>query len=230
MISVVTGTYNHEKTISKLFHSLEDQTYKNFEWIVCDDGSTDGTWDLIKSFFHKSIFPMEAFQQMNKGMRLSMSLNNGLRHAKGNIVYIVMGDSYLDNDTLAKLNTEYIQGSAGSTVRKNVDDNGHFKSTDWRVLDLPLETISLKGKQFPWTYLTGNGMLVDNKVLKAIGYWPEEYEGYGRDDWSVFLRLYKIGVPLYMYNTITINHVYHGEGSPDNKKNVELFINEVKNL
>lgn len=224
MISIVTATYNHEKTLPKLFDSICAQRYTNFEWIVCDDGSTDDTWKMIKKYQDLKIFHMEGFQQINRGMRLSMNLNNGLRHAKGNIIFIVMGDTYLDSDTLEILDREFIVGSAGSGVRINVDDAGVFKSMDWRIGDFPLHTtVDLKGIEHKFSYLTGNSMIVDAKALKEIGYWPEEYEGYGRDDWAVFLRLQRLGVPLYMYNQVRVNHVYHGEGSKDSPKNIKLF-------
>lgn len=228
MISIVTATYNHEKTLPKLYNSILSQKYRNFEWIVCDDGSKDKTWELIKRYQDLKCFPMEGFQQINKGMRLSMNLNNGLRHAQGNIIFIVMGDSYLEDDTLQVLDREYIAGSAGSGVRKNVDEHGVYKSLDWRLFDIMQGiTLPLKGYTNPFSYLTGNSMIVDRLALKEIGYWPEEYEGYGRDDWSVFLRLSRIGVPLYMYNQVYINHVYHGEGSPDSPKNIKLFEKEL---
>ena len=229
MISIVTATYNHEKTLPKLFRSICSQKYKNFEWIVCDDGSTDNTWDLVKEYQDLKIFPMEGFQQINRGMRLAMNLNNGLRHAEGNIIFIVMGDSYLDDNTLEILDREYIQGSAGSGVRINVDEHGDYKSMDWRIGNFQLDTtIDLKGIEHKFSYLTGNSMIVDKQALKQIGYWPEEYKGYGRDDWAVFLRLQRLGIPLYMYNQVRINHVYHGEGSIDSKNNVELFEKELK--
>lgn len=228
MISIVTATYNHEKTLPKLFNSICAQKYKNFEWIVCDDGSKDKTWELVKYYQDLKCFHMEGIQQINRGMRLSRNLNNGLRHAQGNIIFIVMGDSYLDNNTLEILDREYIPKSAGSGVRVNVDDQGLYKSMDWRIGDFPLDTtIDLKGIEHKFSYLTGNSMVVDPYALKQIGYWPEEYEEYGRDDWCVFLRLQRLGVPLYMYNQVRVNHVYHGEGSPDSPKNVKLFEKEL---
>ena len=43
MITVFTPTYNRERTLRRLYKSLKNQTVKNFEWIVVDDGSSDGT-------------------------------------------------------------------------------------------------------------------------------------------------------------------------------------------
>ncbi|RLB83746.1 MAG: hypothetical protein DRH17_00910 [Deltaproteobacteria bacterium] len=232
-ISVVTGTYNHIKLLPKLYQSLKNQTYKHFEWIICDDGSNDGTWELIQDYASEDW--VEGFAQTNKGMRLARSLNNGIRHAKGNPVFFVMGDSYLDVDTLEKLAQSYIPQSAGSGLRRHVNEDGSFHSWEWRYRkNLDGLIVKLKAcitdqnvKIHPFAHLTGNSMIVSKEHLEKIGYWPEEYEGYGRDDLTVFLRLERLGVELYMYNNIIINHVWHGEGGADNPKNIELFEKEL---
>ena len=43
MITILTPTYNRENNLPKLYESLVKQTDKNFEWLVIDDGSTDGS-------------------------------------------------------------------------------------------------------------------------------------------------------------------------------------------
>lgn len=48
--SIITPTYNRAKTLPRLYESIKNQTFKNFEWIVGDDGSTDDTENLIKGF------------------------------------------------------------------------------------------------------------------------------------------------------------------------------------
>ena len=50
MITVFTPTYNRGYIIQQLYDSLILQSYKNFEWLVIDDGSTDDTEELFKSF------------------------------------------------------------------------------------------------------------------------------------------------------------------------------------
>jgi len=49
LVSVYTGTYNTGDYLHDTYQSLRDQTYSNWEWIVVDDGSTDGTWDELVS-------------------------------------------------------------------------------------------------------------------------------------------------------------------------------------
>ena len=48
MITIFTPTYNRKKTLPKLYKSLKNQNDKDFEWLIVDDGSSDGTDKLIE--------------------------------------------------------------------------------------------------------------------------------------------------------------------------------------
>jgi glycosyltransferase involved in cell wall biosynthesis len=67
LISVFTATYNRKHTLRRLFDSLEKQTFKNFEWVVVDDGSSDGTDALIKEFSQTASFSIVYVWQENGG-------------------------------------------------------------------------------------------------------------------------------------------------------------------
>jgi GT2 family glycosyltransferase len=232
MISVITNTYNNSKKVYRLYQSLLDQDYKNFEWIVTDDGSSDDTWEIIRDIHKEKRLPMEGFSQTHDEMRLGRSINRGINIAQGNLLFFVMGDSFLNKDTLSMLDHYYIDGTAGSGVRINVNPDDSFHSIDWRIerrQEYTQKVVDVSGFSAAWTYITGNSFIVDRELLKSVGNWPEEYRGYGREDWAMFMRLLKKGVKLYMYNTVFINHYYH-EGQPDSKLNVELFKKECEQL
>jgi len=159
-------------------------------------------------------------------MRLSRSINAGLRRAKGNIIFVVFGDTFLHPDVIFDIKSDFKYGSAGCALRRNVNKNKEFVSWDWRIAtneDLLHRIIELGAT--PWKQLCGNGMLVERDALKSIGYWPEEYEGYGREDWCIYMRLKRMGLSMYMYNSIIINHFAHSEGK-DNPSNVARFDKE----
>lgn len=54
MITIITPTYNRKYIITKCYDSLVNQTNKDFEWLVIDDGSTDHTEELINKFIDES--------------------------------------------------------------------------------------------------------------------------------------------------------------------------------
>ena len=49
-LTVFTPTYNRQDMLGRVYDSLKEQTNKDFEWLIVDDGSTDGTEDVVKGF------------------------------------------------------------------------------------------------------------------------------------------------------------------------------------
>lgn len=90
MISVIIPVFNREETIKRALESVFNQTYKDFEVIVIDDGSTDKTLSLAKEF------PVEIITQKNHGV--SHARNRGIEKARGE--YIALLDS--DDEWLPK--------------------------------------------------------------------------------------------------------------------------------
>lgn len=86
-LSVVLSTYNDEKYIGKTIESILNQTYPYFEFIIVNDGSTDGTLEIIKSFKDERIVLID---KPNSG--LPDSLNQGFAKAKYNWVARMDGD------------------------------------------------------------------------------------------------------------------------------------------
>ena len=94
MISVIIPLYNKEQTIYKTLFSVLNQTSRNFEIIIVDDGSTDKSVHIIKSNFHDS--RVRLIMQQNKGV--SSARNNGVKNAKGEwIAFLDADDIWLPN-------------------------------------------------------------------------------------------------------------------------------------
>ncbi|WP_185073765.1 glycosyltransferase family 2 protein [Pseudomonas protegens] len=93
MITVLTPTYNRAATLSRLFQSLCTQSNMSFEWLVVDDGSNDGTYDLINEFSTGAPFTIRVVRQENSGKHVA--LNNGIAKAHSPWVFIVDSDDAL---------------------------------------------------------------------------------------------------------------------------------------
>jgi len=81
LVSVVLSVYNAEKYIAEAIESILTQSYKNFEFIIIDDGSTDGSLEIVKSYDDERII---LISRENKG--LIASLNEGIGQAKGKYI------------------------------------------------------------------------------------------------------------------------------------------------
>ena len=77
MITIVTSCYNQAKYLSKAIESVLSQTYKDFEYILIDDGSSDNTWKIVQGWAKKDkrIRPVGMSKQSNVGWVLNHSIN-----------------------------------------------------------------------------------------------------------------------------------------------------------
>ena len=83
-VSVIMGIYNCERTLSEAINSILEQTYTNWELVMCDDGSTDGTYALAEQYREK--YPEKIILLKNeRNMKLSYTLNRCLEKASGEL-------------------------------------------------------------------------------------------------------------------------------------------------
>ena len=80
--TVFTATYNRAHTLHRVYESLSAQTFQDFEWLIIDDGSTDGTGTLVRHWMDEaSSFPIRYIHQGNQGKHVA--LNRGVLEARG---------------------------------------------------------------------------------------------------------------------------------------------------
>lgn len=106
LISVFTPTYNRASLLSRLYDTLILQTYKNFEWIIVDDGSKDNTKEVVNSFVAERKIDIHFVQQENGGKH--RAINTGVSLAKGELFFILDSDDVLPENAL-ELVTETFQ-------------------------------------------------------------------------------------------------------------------------
>ena len=81
--TVATTTYNRARTLPLVYQSLLDQTYRDFEWVIVDDGSTDDTGTLVANWMACSPFSIRYFYQEN--MHKKVAFNRAVKEAKGEL-------------------------------------------------------------------------------------------------------------------------------------------------
>ncbi len=81
--TVFTPTYNRVHTLPRVYESLKRQTFRNFEWLVVDDGSTDNTHELVENWQKENLFPIRYFWQENAHKKTAH--NRGIQEAQGEL-------------------------------------------------------------------------------------------------------------------------------------------------
>lgn len=181
-VSVIIPTYNEEDVIEKCLMSLAKQSFKDFEVVVVDDGSTDNTQDILKSFKLEK-FKLTTLKGEHKGPGFARNL--GAKQAKGEILVFVDSDMTFDKHFLKMLIKPIIAAKTKGTFSKD-----EYVS-NW---DMPLaRAYNLnegweKKKRHPKNYPS------TQKVFRAI--LKKEFDRVGgftaggyNDDWSLSEKL-----------------------------------------
>lgn len=98
MLTIFTPTYNRAYSLPRLYESLCAQTCRDFEWLIVDDGSTDNTEELVKSWVNDSNIIIRYIKQPNGGKH--RAINRGVDIAQGDWFVIVDSDDYLTADAV----------------------------------------------------------------------------------------------------------------------------------
>jgi glycosyltransferase involved in cell wall biosynthesis len=91
--TVMTPTFNRAHTLPRAYASLQEQTFRNFEWVVVDDGSTDHTPELVEGWHTDSFFPIRYIRQANLGKHVAR--NRAVTVARGRFFVGLDSDDWL---------------------------------------------------------------------------------------------------------------------------------------
>ena len=124
MFSVILSNYNYEKFIGDAINSVLQQTFDEFELIVVDDGSTDGSRDIIDSFNDKRI---EKIYKSNGGQ--ASAFNAGFEKATGRYVAFLDSDDLFDSDKLERVYAKFVEKDYALVQHqlRVIDQNGNLK-------------------------------------------------------------------------------------------------------
>lgn len=131
-ISVIVPIYNTEKYLKKCIDSLINQTKKNIEFILVNDGSTDNSEKIINSYDDKRI---KYYKNKNQG--IGKTRNFGIGKSSGEYLMFIDSDDYISNDCCEKLYKEIKNESADIVVAdyyKDIDGKiEYFKLNDFKA-------------------------------------------------------------------------------------------------
>lgn len=159
-ISIIVPVYNVEKYIDKCLKSLVNQTLKDIEIIVVNDGSPDNSQKIIDKYV-KKYKNIKSFIKKNGG--ISDARNYGIKQAKGDYIAFVDSDDYIDEKMMEKMYEKAIEKSY-DIVECNLhiaDDNGQIINDEFHTL--PKDIKELEGKK---KYMTNMYTSVWNKIYK----------------------------------------------------------------
>ena len=185
IVSIIIPTYNRAGLLKKSINSVLNQTFKNFEVIIVDDGSTDNTENVIKSFNNSKI----RYIKNKKNIGAATARNIGIKTAKGK--FIAFQDS--DDEWLPKKLKKQVE-ILTAHQNNNIVYTGFWRIKDNRKTYIPLNRVKCKEGNIYKELLEGNfistqTLLMKRECFEKAGMFDENLPRF--QDWELVLRLSK---------------------------------------
>jgi glycosyltransferase involved in cell wall biosynthesis len=158
LFSVFTPTYNRRHTLYRVYESLKSQTFRDFEWLIVDDGSTDGTLDLVEELKQDAAFPVRYFYQENSGKHVA--INRGVREAEGELFVIFDSDDSCTPEALERFKYHW------EAIPE--DRRAHFSGVTCHCVDQQGQLI---GNSFPLDVLDSDHIEIQVKYKSTGEKW-----------------------------------------------------------
>ncbi|RWU08605.1 glycosyltransferase family 2 protein [Pedobacter chitinilyticus] len=194
LVSIIIPLYNAEKYISETIRSILNQTYKNWELIIINDGSSDNSLNEVEKFFDHRI---KIFSISNSGA--SVARNIGLAKANGGLVQFLDADDVLSNDKI-EIQVEAIKNNANfiavcSTAHFSEDACfKHSKPNPYEDAFLTYSTVPSDflinlwgGNDGKGSMIQPNAWLIHKNLIDKVGGWNEKLTL--DDDGEFFARI-----------------------------------------
>lgn len=159
-VSVIVPIYNVEEYINKCVDSILNQTFKEFELILVDDGSTDNSGNICDTY--KSIDDRVHVIHKNNG-GLSDARNFGIEAATGEFLYFIDGDDFIHEDTLESMYNSIMKTNSDIAICNMVR---YYGETDTEKFYNPVEKMKVLDDNYRFETLKQPS--VCNKMFKAI--------------------------------------------------------------
>ena len=216
-ISVVMPVYNGEQFVGKAVESILNQTFKEFEFIIIDDKSTDSSLKIIKSFDDSRI----KLVLNKKNLGVATSLNRGIQYSKGQYIARMDADDISYPNRLEE-QLSFLENNPGisvlGTYASLFKENGRIWGNH-RPPVLPTLAGWLWGSQV----IHASVMMKKHDVQRAGGYDPRTYRV---EDYDLWLRMIRKG---YAIRTLPkILYSIHWDLSDYSRKNLKSLVSETK--
>lgn len=209
MVSIIMGAYNCADFVSNCIDSVINQTYKNWEFIICDDCSTDNTWEILKRYqeIDSRIKPI----RNDKNSKLAASLNRCLEYCQGEYVARMDADDICLQDRL-QVQVDFLNNHQEYAVvasAANVYDGEKITSVRC-VKEVPTKEDVIFGPTFMHPTI-----MMRKEVYDDLGGYTVAQRTERGQDWDLWFRFFEKGYKGY---NLQEPYIQYHESKNDFKK------------
>lgn len=237
-VSLLLATYEMPKHLELVLAALSRQRFRDFEILLCDDGSGPETRNVAREAARTIGVPLTHLWQENKGFRKCRILNEAIRRARGELLVFLDGDCVPHRDFVGDHWITREKGTFGAGRRVEISrrigealgagdiKRGFFDRPSLRLLlDHLFGETENWNRTFRWgtrpwvrkllrldrvVDLKGCNFSVFREDMIAINGFDEAYEGYGREDTDVEIRMLHLGLRRRSLKGIALQfHIWH---------------------
>ena len=188
LISVIMGVYNCANTLREALECIVAQTYEHWELVICDDGSTDDTYELARAFAeehpHQTILIRNACN-----MGLNHTLNRCLAVANGEFIARMDGDDLCSPDRFEKEIRTLLDNPSMAIVSTNMllfDEQGVWGRTNVKEFPEPEDFIHT-------TQFCHAACMVRHEAFVAVHGYTESSKLLRVEDYHLWIKMYELG-------------------------------------
>ncbi len=219
-ISVIMGVYNCADTLPDAIASIQAQTVSDWEFIICDDGSSDETWETAAELQKQD--SRIVLLRNDKNLGLNATLNKCLSAAHGMYIARMDGDDVCAPCRFEKelaLYAEHPEAGVISCSMSFFDDDGVFGKIIYDAAPQPKDL--LHGSQFCHA-----GAIMRRDILTTLGGYSESEDTRRVEDYDLWIRMYAAGYRG--FNTQEILYSMRDDRNAVSRRTFRSRINESK--
>lgn len=196
-VSVLMGVYNCADTVHQSINSIMEQTFTDWEFIICDDGSKDNTASIIEEYTKKD--PRIKFIRNDKNRGLSYTLNHCLEYATGEYCARMDGDDICSKDRF-QIQVDFLDshpeyGFVSSLMTRH-DEGGVYQRPEQTESYAPTIKDFIKGS--PYCHAP---VMMRKSSYDAVNGYRDIDRTLGVEDYDMWFRLYEKGIYGYVLHT-----------------------------
>lgn len=207
LISIIILNWNRKSDIEDTLRGLRDQTYSNYEVIIIDNGSTDGSQQMIAQKF-----PEYRLINLPRNLGCEEGFNVGIVNANGSIIVFLDNDALLESDALERMINEF-------------ENDPSLGIIDPLILNYYSREITNAPQYWPLKMFTGCAAAVRKEIFDKTGLRPEKYFIYASEP-DVCIRALDAGYGIKHCPDIV---AFHKE-SPEKRLSSKFYFYSTRNI
>ncbi|MFH2141155.1 MAG: glycosyltransferase [Bacteroidota bacterium] len=184
-VSIIMPVFNGEKFIRFAIESVINQTYRDFEFIIINDASTDNTKSIIEEYIDSD--NRIKIITNDENIKIVRSINIGLKHAKGEFIARIDSDDIWEKDKLEQ-QIKYLSQNPSlhllGTSKIIIDENGNImKSNEKKIYNYK----DIKKNILKYNLFCHSSVIFKKSLTDSIGYYNEVYKN--SEDYEYWIRI-----------------------------------------